>query len=160
DEEGTPLEGVLVRLEEEGPGKARLEGRSDAAGRYRVEGVTTGTYRLFVGPQEAAYLPPVRIALEDAPLRHDVRLPILGSAEIAVFDEEGRPLPSQIDGFGPPGGTFRAATPPEGIFLARNLPPGDYRISVRADGHVSRYVEAKVAAWEKVRVRVVLEAAR
>ncbi|MCI0586797.1 MAG: carboxypeptidase-like regulatory domain-containing protein [Planctomycetes bacterium] len=160
DEEGTPLEGVVVRLEEERPGKARLEGKSDAAGRYRIEEVTSGIYRLFVGPQEAAYLPPLRIALEDAPLRHDVRLPILGSAEIAVADGEGRPLPAQVDGFGPPGGTFHLQTPPEGIVLARNLPAGDYRISVRADGYLQRYVEAKVAAREKASVRVVLEAAR
>ncbi|HET6201743.1 MAG TPA: carboxypeptidase-like regulatory domain-containing protein [Planctomycetota bacterium] len=160
DEEATPLEGVLVRLEEERPGGARLEAASDPSGRYRIDGVSSGLYRLFVGPRESPLLEPVRVALENAPLRHDVRLPVFGSLEVTVVDEAGLPLPARLDGFGPPGGTFHGEVSPEGTFLARNLPAGDYRVSARARGSEQRYAEAKVVAREKAALRVVLRPAR
>jgi len=159
DEEGAPVEGVRVSIvpEDEEAGRIRAEARSNAAGYYRIEGVVEGAYSLRVGPEESAFFPPVRISIAASALRHDVRLASLGSLEVLVTDEEGRPLESAlVEGYGPPGGTFRGRTEPTGAFVARALPAGEYRVHVRYEGLAPVFGETRVKAGERGMHRAVL----
>jgi hypothetical protein len=159
DEDGAPVEGVRVSLipEEEGGGRVRAEARSNSAGDYRIEGVVDGFYSLRVGPEESPYVAPLRIQMAGSSLRHDVRLPRLGSLEVLVTDEAGRPLEdARVEGYGPEGGTFHGRTDPTGTFLARALPGGEYRLHVRYEGLGPLFTATVVRAGSRATTRAVL----
>jgi len=136
DTAGLPQPGVLLTLLDV-DGEAPREATTDAAGRYRFEGVLDGAYELVVGRPESPILPGRRPLSFRAPSLTvpEIELPALATFEVTVADPDGYPLAGvSVRGSGSAGGSFEGETGPDGRFTARYLPAGRFRINYRLEG--------------------------
>ncbi|MFG0318165.1 MAG: carboxypeptidase regulatory-like domain-containing protein, partial [Planctomycetota bacterium JB042] len=140
-----------------------VSGASDAAGRFRLDGVPAGgRYTLFLHRRDRA--PLRRGTYPSWPGRTtDCGTFVLGAAgriEGVAVDDLGRPLAGATVGLLSPGPSPPATTDAAGRFVLEGLDAGRARLGAAADGHVSvdafGGIGVDVVAGETVEVRVEL----
>lgn len=131
NEQGVPLGGVSVRLQEVG-GTKRLETESDYVGHWRIDGVRDGRYVLTFGHPDRPLIPAEDVVFVGPSQRHPERvLPPIVDLVIRVVDETGNPLPdATIRGFVRPQGAIEETTDEFGFARIRNAVTGDYNVRV------------------------------
>ena len=139
--DGSPAPDATVRLVGSGIGDAPPPVRSDAAGRYRLEGVEPGRHLL-----EARHLryPPHRQEIEVAPGDNDLDLLFEPGGEVSgrVIEASGAPVGGarvELRGGAPPAAS--GPTGADGRFHLRGVAPGLYRLRARHAGHAPGVIE-------------------
>lgn len=134
-----------VRVTARGPGR-EVEAVTDAEGRYALEGLEPGAYR--VGAALPKHLSPAaeerdaRVAARGC-VELDFRTSVDGRVEGRVLDAEGRPVPSIRIDLAPPGQEDEprpkhlwAYTDEDGRYELRGVPPGRYVLGFRLDSGI------------------------
>lgn len=132
--DGRPAEGVQVTLEPLLEGAVQSDS-TGASGEYLFLNVRDGEYRISFGPPEQPLLP-ARELFFRAPMMQVTPqvLPPLVELHVIVVDEEGRRVEAvTLDGYGSNGGHVHALTDLQGEARIDFLPPGNYRVSARAE---------------------------
>ncbi len=154
DAEGLPAEGVEITIEASGSGSV-WETKTDALGYYRMDRVLDGEYKLSFGPRTNPLLAPEWIRFSAPSMTFPERkLPTLSELSILVLDAQGHPVANAVvEGSGNAGGYVREETDAYGKALAKLLPDGRYRLTVRHEtlGRMRNSVD--VAGGETAEVR-------
>jgi hypothetical protein len=172
-QDGEPIEGAHVRVQSVGIGQPTgmsHDARSDAGGRFVVEGVRAGRYRLYVWrpwehPRALELRSPMPIDMTiDGARRYDVgTLSLAGGRNVVrgtVVDQDGRPFAGVDvyayaaepvdDGFAPHGFQVRFAettTDDAGCYELDRLPSVRVRVAA-GNGYMQRPLgERRVAFW-------------
>lgn len=144
DGAGTPVEGATIEVYatesgEDGVGAGAVEPRTtrtDAEGRWRLEGVPVGRARVVVRREGADPVETtVEVSAGEAPAELSTRLgEALPQGEIrgTIQGSDGRPLEGASIRILPLG--LERTTDADGAFEAE-VPPGRYEVEVRAPGH-------------------------
>jgi len=143
--DGFPL--ALLHL----PGGGAVEIVTDELGRFRFDGVLDGSYQLILGEVSSPIVTDRQQLRFQAPsmILPDIELPPLGRLILKLVDEQRRLLPdATIKGSGNQGGLIEGATDAYGLFEARYLPAGRYRIRLELEGYVSRRVTLEIQEGE------------
>ena len=155
DADGLPADGVVVTLIEM-PSHASRETLTDALGEYRFEDVLDGAYQLMIGRFENPILKERRTLRMAAPgmTIPDIELPPLATLELTVIDPTEDRLLSNVTvrGSGSNGGVFEGQTDGYGVFLARYLPPGRWRLRLELEGYEGRRDALELEAGELRRI--------
>jgi len=136
DPTGAPLEGVTVRAHGV-DGEVRREAESDAEGRYEVEHLYPGAYRLFVPRRDERMRPRVeeRVEVSSGVVERDLVVPNGAVVAGVVRGPDGQPLEGAWV-FAIVGEEYRGRqeTGEDGAYRIAGLDPGSYRVFVRVDG--------------------------
>lgn len=159
DEDGRPLEGILVVLEDEVTGERRST-HTTVTGAYVFSDLADAEYRIYFGGVTHPLIPPGDLSFRAPSMRYPPRrLPPLGSLVVYTIDPEGNPIGNaNLQGFSPSGGVIETASDAFGLARIANLRPGRYRLAARAadperEGRISIDVEG--GQEEVVRVALV-----
>jgi hypothetical protein len=142
---GSPLSGVCVALQEsdEDPNGARYVTTTDAAGHYHLDRVRPGSYFAlfsarwcatshlplwFPGVDERADASTVILAAGQDVTGIDGAVTRGGSISGLVTNEAGTPITVHLDVHNDAWAEPMVVYAPEGRFIARPLPPGDYEL--------------------------------
>lgn len=167
DPDGRAVAGASIRIEAESESHHGARGRrttTDAEGRFRLEHVPAGTYRLTWAEQRgSAYIPLLArtiVVEDDAPafdLAFDGDTQLAGSVPVDAGETFALVRAERIDAAGQPTPDARAyaVLTTDGRFAWRGLVPGRYRLSARGhrsdDGAVA---EVELAPGASVEVRL------
>lgn len=139
DSLGSPAEGVPITVGE-AQGSMRWTTATGINGWWKVEGLPTGRYRVWLGPPTRPLVPEFPAAVTSGEtVATEQRLPALGSIVLCVLDDQGRPLEEvRVQGYGP--GPIDVVTGFEGRVLIDHLRPGTYHVEVEpgATTHTGR----------------------
>lgn len=133
DEEGRPLADVDVHLRLRRTGDV-LSGRSRADGTWFFDGVETGAWSLVVGPLDAPEIAPVDFDNTGARSSNlgTQRLPVRALLRVSVQDESRHPVPDlEVVGYNDTGANVAGRTDAMGVFEARRVPLGNWKILAR-----------------------------
>jgi hypothetical protein len=114
-------------------GEILSSARTDAAGRFVLDGVLPGEVELCLGDPRGPIVPQRRLEI-GAPAEPlgTLVVPELVSLRVRVLDEAGVPVAdASVEGLGSAGGSLSGTTDSEGRMRAEHLPPGDYRLFAR-----------------------------
>jgi hypothetical protein len=135
---GKPLPGLFVSASPDPPtGAARVSGQTDESGRYALEGLSDGAYRLMVMGQNVSFTKSVAVSGDS---EEDVAIP--GSVLSGVVTDEGTGEPLE-------GASVQAETGLEtqafavkeavsdsnGAWSIGDVEPGSYRVTARKSGY-------------------------
>jgi len=155
--ESEPLEGVLLALDH-APDASRHWARTDAQGWYAFTLAAHGEYRLSVGHPDHPTLPSRLIAFAGAQLvLEPIVLTGLGELRVRVLEPDGRASPGvRLRSQGSAGGSFEGETDAQGIFHARHLPAGRYRVFAELDPHrrANRVIELAAGASLELEIQL------
>ena len=156
DAAGRPAAELIVIAREVG-GDVEREGRTDAEGRYVVERLYPGVYRLSLGVDGADLGPrvaPTQVDVTTGPATCDLVRLAGASVEGEVVTAEGTPV-VEAAVHAIEGGEDRGMTTTDaaGRFAFLDLAPGSYRLFVRDEGGRVGVVEMQVAAGDVVEGR-------
>jgi hypothetical protein len=128
DGAGEAVEDVPLALLRDG--EAVAETRTQFTGRFVFPPVPEGEYELVVGDPLGPLLQRRPLALDARAGELELVVPVLLELEVRVVDEQGLAVPgAPVEGTGESGlGRLAGETDSEGRFLARQLPPGNYRV--------------------------------
>lgn len=158
---GLPAEALALELSSP-DGSLRHTAHSDAAGRFRFDGVRDGAYRLFVGDPESPLLPPRALQIAAPGMRLPaLELPPLGTLDVFVLDPDGLYVPdAPVRGSGTGGGVLEGRTDADGRIVFLHLLPGRWRLRAehpldpeRTSARVA--VELQAGRSERVELRFV-----
>jgi Carboxypeptidase regulatory-like domain len=131
---GTPLAGICV-LASNSDGSVFVNTATNSAGRYRLIGLTTGTYQVQFAPgcnNNGNYVGPTKYAhATEGKVTGGVNAVMVLGAEISgvVADTHGHPLAGMcINVNGPSGGNSPGATLSDGSYFVNQLPAGTYEL--------------------------------
>jgi hypothetical protein len=113
--------------------------------------VLDGRYRLILGKFSSPTVTDSKTLIFQAPsmILPDIELPPLGRLTLKLVDEDRRLLPdATIKGSGNQGGLIEGASDAYGLFEARYLPAGRYRIRLELEGYASKRVTLEIEAGE------------
>jgi len=132
DQDGVPLDGVPVVVESAQDGR-RWEAESDALGRWRVDDLPDGQYKVLLGHPHSPIDKPEWIRFQAPSMRLPPKtVPTMAAIDIRVIDMDNRAVAdARITGSGNAGGYISGTSDPTGHFLARYLPEGRYRLSAQ-----------------------------
>jgi protocatechuate 3,4-dioxygenase beta subunit len=157
-ENGAPLAGAVVTLENDLLWRNTFRTQTDAEGRYVLRGVPPGRYTVLCGALDRANRRREGVAVSNAAPTTDVdfRLPVGGTIIGRVFGPDGQPLAyAQVATYSQdrpprPTGPTEAAetTDAEGRFRLEHLAAGEYELHVTAPGCQSQSWEAAVKEGE------------
>lgn len=145
---------------------ARSQEFSDSEGRFRIEDLKPGEYRLEAGTSEGWVSPllvPVRVVRGGEPTRLDLVLQPGGLLEGRVLAPDGSPLfgarVSVHRKHGPSGTVARTATDGAGRFSMKSLASGDYMVGACHQDWIESWSEATVGPGRgsKVEIRLLGE---
>lgn len=153
----SPIEGALVRLDPSDRPPTADMGRShavraDAAGRFVIDGISTGDYRLTLGAEGFSTKTLDSIAVAAGPVPAPATFGLAKgqpSLTVSVVDGGGRPVaraPMVLTGTGPGSGgrVFFERTGADGRHRFDTIPAGAYRVSVTSPGNKARQKTADV----------------
>ena len=124
---GQPAEGLPLVLEAQAT-RERWEGRTDARGHARLQGIPEGLFRLVVGSPQAPHIeaPTIKV-LRTEPSRWSGTLPPTQTVTVRVIDDTERVLPDAVvRGHGPV--PVEVRTDQNGEAVLRYLPFGRYQL--------------------------------
>jgi hypothetical protein len=136
DSAGNAVSELAVSLLAAG-GEVLSSARTDAAGRFVLDGVLPAEVELCLGDPRGPLVPQRRIDVS-APAEPlgTLVVPELTSLLVRVRDEAGQPIAeASVEGLGSAGGSLSGTTDAEGRLRAVHLPPGDYRLFARHPEH-------------------------
>lgn len=151
DGTGEPVQGAQVWAHAEigGADDAHLRGEqaalTDGAGAFSFHGLAPGIYTLFTQPPGASpdydtllLRPEVKAKVGDRDVR--VVLPGDGSVTGKVVFADGKPVTLFVASLGG-WGSARSVATKDGTFVLRDLPPREYRITIRGTGFAEKSVD-------------------
>jgi protocatechuate 3,4-dioxygenase beta subunit len=155
--DGSPVAGAVVRAESDGPlGPAGRPEITRADGGFEIAGLAAGTYRLLARHRDFAPAVSARVTLQQSEaIALDLALERGGVVSGRLVDGEGRAASrgrvsvSELNGQPPPrtlADLLRADAASDGRFRLPALPPGDHALTVSAEAHGARRVEARASA--------------
>ncbi len=156
DEQGRPVKGAQLsaRPAEPIPGGRYVSARSAEDGRFSLDGLTPGLYRVGVRPQrgglEAAF-----VEVPSGTADVSLTLPAPGEISGRVLQPDGQPVTSCSLRLSPvsggAGSVFTRVRDPDGNFSLSGLSPGEYRVSASSpDGSNSPGTVVLVASGGRV----------
>ena len=135
---GAGIEGASVVLT--APRSARYEATTDAAGHFKITGMTPGTYRTSADKNGFASPPPdlstllnsgLRVAAGGDPLKVEIKLTPLNPIQGRVLGPDGKPAAGIEVSVYPNINAEEAATDGEGRFALHDLRPASYLLIAR-----------------------------
>ena len=130
---------------------------TDAAGRYRIGGLTPGTFTLTAAGDGSTPVATTVTLTDRAPLRHDVLLPHRAELRGTVRAEStGRVVPEAVATLVDAGGRVvdSVTTTADGAFAFTDLPAGDYTLT--ASGYAPDVQVVRVVPGGTTDVRIAL----
>jgi hypothetical protein len=134
DDRGVPVIGLPLGLRSF-DGELAAWATSDEEGTFHFASIPEGGYELLAGRSESP-LRPTRVvhARAGRQVIEPMRIPALSESTLRVVGEDGSPVPgATVEGTGQRGGGFAGSTGADGVYLARFLPPGRYRVTASRD---------------------------
>jgi len=135
---GAGIEGASVVLT--APRSARYEATTDAAGHFKITGMTPGTYRTSADKNGFASPPPdlstllnsgLRVAAGGDPLKVEIKLTPLNAIQGRILGPDGKPAAGIEVSVYPNINAEEAATDGEGRFALHDLRPASYLLIAR-----------------------------
>jgi len=130
---------------------------TDAAGRYRIGGLTPGTFTLTAAGDGSTPVATTVTLTDRAPLRHDVLLPHRAELRGTVRAQStGRVVPEAVATLVDAGGRVvdSVTTTADGAFAFTDLPAGDYTLT--ASGYAPDVQVVRVVPGGTTDVRIAL----
>lgn len=153
---GEPAAGVGVSAQPASPRVTRGLGevdhraseRTDSSGRFVLSGLLPGPYRVeasgFAGESD-------RVLVEAGAADVELHLGRLGAVEVQTADERGSPVAdARVRLLGPAQVPLEGTTDAAGRTRFAELPPGSYRVDVRAEGFAGAGETVQVAGGKTV----------
>lgn len=148
DEDGRPVEDVLVVLEDMVSGK-RYSTHSTASGAYLLRDLPDSEYTIYFGGVSHPLVPAEALSFRAPSMRYPPRrMPALGTLIVRTIDPAFTPIGgATVHGYSPEGGLVETETDELGVARVRSLRPGRYTLAARIadpsrEGRVSIEVHA------------------